>query len=393
MSLYFLPYLVIFITLFGISFPLNRSCYGNNNYIYNGWLNEVVAFFLLLFFLGLRGFIHSDVFSYYPFYEKVPSLFSDTIDYSQYFKTHHWEKGYLLYVLLCKSLFPNYLGFQFISTLIDFILFRKIVNDYLPFKARSLAYMFFYVFYGMMVEINLLRNVKAIFIFLISIRYIGVSFIKYCFFIILACSFHKFSIIYLPLYFILNKKWNRKIVCLIWLLGNIVYILQISFFIKTLLFIINLFPSNIYTNAINLYFSSEIYGQAYGIGFGWIERQICFFIAFYYSSKISNNKYTIFLNIFYIYSFVFLFFSDVSIIVERVPYLFAAGYWFLFPYIYIFLSRKEKKLFLLYFFSISVLKVMSGNNYILADYKFYFLDDYYVRKTIFNRNIQNLLRR
>lgn len=391
--MYFLPYLLVFFILFILSLPLYTS---QKNYctvcLYKK-INDIFAFSVLLIFLGLRGFIFSDVFSYYPFYEKVPSLISGNVDLSKYLKTNGWEKGYLIYAILCKSLFPNYFVFQFVSTFIDFLLFRKAVNDYLPKNVRRFAYLFFYVFYGMIIEINLLRNVKAILIFLLSIQYIGKNFKKYCLLIIFACFFHKFSIIYLPLYFLFKKHWNRRTTLLIWIVGNVFFLFQIPLFTKVVLTAVNSLPANVYTIAVKAYFLSDLYSQSYGLGFGYIERQISFLIAFYYSKKLysEENGAYIFFNIFYIYCFVFLFFSDISIFVERVPYLFAAGYWFLFPYIYSFLSRKEKSLFLVYFFFLSALKVISGNNNILVSYKFCFFDNYRQRLSLFNKNINLIL--
>ena len=392
--MYFVPYLFVCIVLFSFSLPLYNS-YTNHKAarIYNVFFNEFFAFSILLVFIGLRGFIFSDVFSYYPFYEKVPSLFFDNFNLSRYLKTNGWEKGYLLYAVVCKTLFPNYFVFQFVSTFIDFLLFRKCVQNYLPEKSRKFAYLFFYVFYGLIIEINLLRNVKAILIFLFSIKYIGKDLKKYCLLIIFACFFHKFSIVYLPLYILFKKRWNRKTTLMIWIVGNVFFLLQIPLFTKAVLTAVNFLPANIYTTAIKAYFSSDLYSQSYGLGLGYIERQISFLIAFHYSKKVyfEKNVAYIFFNIFYIYCFVFLFFSDISIFVERVPYLFAAGYWFLFPYIYLSLARKEKRAFLVYFFLLSILKVVSGNNNILVSYRFCFFDNYEQRLSLFNKNIKLLL--
>lgn len=392
--MYFLPYLCVCVVLFFLSLPLGlKPLNSKSSYLCNDFFNEFLIFFTLLFFLGLRGFIFSDVFIYYPFYENVPSFFSGNINFGHYLESNGWERGYLLYTFICKSLFSNYFVFQFVSTFIDFLLFRKAVNDYLPRNVRKFAYLFFYVFYGMIIEINLLRNVKAILIFLLAIRYIGVNFKKYFCFIVIACFFHRFSIIYLPLYFLLSKKWNRKIILFIWIIGNIFFLLQIPLFTKLILLVANTFLNNSYSSVINYYFSSDLYSQSYGLGFGWIERQISFIIAFHYSKKLyhKDNRNYIFFNLFYIYSFIFLFFSDVSIVVEREPYLFASGYWFLFPLIYSFLTKKEKSLFFTYFFLISILKVAAGNNNILVSYKFCFFDNYEQRLSLFNKNIKLLL--
>lgn len=385
--MYYVPYLLVLFILMIFSLPLCAKTVSNIRMatLYNDYIFEIILFCVLLIFCGLRGFVRFDWYNYYPFYEKVPSLFSENIDLSSYFKTNGWEKGYLLYALVCKTFFPNYLSFQFISVFIDFLLLRKVINDYLPTNSKKMAYVFFFAFYGLPIEFDLLRNVKSILIFLIALRYVGVSFVKYLALIILACFFHKFSIIYIPVYFLLKKKWNRKLTIVIWIMGNIIFLLQIPLITSLIIKIVDVLPQNIITISIKYYFASEQYGSAYGITIGWIERQVCFFIAFSNSKKLYNNDKMshIFFNLFYIYSFIFLFCTDVSIVIERGGMLFASGYWFLFPYIYNFLKKENKVIFLFCLYCLAIIKIYQGHTNIWANYRFMFFDDYEIKKNIF----------
>lgn len=74
------------------------------------------AFFLLLFFIGLRGFVASDYINYYPFFQNLPTIFDLQFEG---FYTGEFEFGFILYSSLVKTIFPNYfLGF-FLNALID----------------------------------------------------------------------------------------------------------------------------------------------------------------------------------------------------------------------------------------------------------------------------------
>ncbi|UYI80136.1 MAG: EpsG family protein [Fusobacterium varium] len=79
--------------------------------------------------------------------------------------------------------------------------------------------------HGIALEIDMMRNIKSILLFLCSIKYIKerkpVVFIALN---ILGMMFHSSSAIYFPMYFILNIKWNRKFILGLFVLGNIYYL-------------------------------------------------------------------------------------------------------------------------------------------------------------------------
>jgi len=385
--MYSLIYVVIYFLIFILSIPLfSKKTIGNSsfNYDFAECIKEFSVFLVLLVFLGLRGYVATDYVNYYPFFQDIPSLFDS--DFSlDYFNTNGWEKGYLLYALICKTICPSFIFFQFISVLIDFLFIRYFIRLYLPNNSRIFAYAMFFSFYGLGIEFNLYRNIKALLIFLYSLRFIlSKQFWKFSFCIFLACLFHKSSIIFLPFYFFIGKQWKRKTVFSLWIIGNLICILRISY-LKNLGLLVSDFLPGLYGDLLKLYFNSEKYGAAYSLGFGWLERQISFFLVFYYGRNTveRNSMANIFLNFTYIYFFIWLYCAELSIFIERIALLFVFGFWFIVPYIYSKISRKGKLYFLVYFLFMGFLKVFTGYNVFVYNYKLIMFDDFETRKNLF----------
>ena len=219
-------------------------------------------------------------------------------------------------------------------------------------------------------------------LFFIAIQYIGKNFKKYFFIILLACCFHKSSGIYFPLYFILNKKWKRITIYTILLIGFAIYILRIEYLKIILSAIVNFLPGY-FKGKVYAYINSSFYNQRYSFGFGFIER-FCSMLLLIYFMKIKKtndvSKYeNIFFNIAVIYFSIFLYFSELTIIIERVPYLFTMCYWVCFPLCLKKADKYEKQILIIYIILIAGLKAAMYGNNILSDYKFIFNDDYWYR--------------
>lgn len=81
-----------------------------------------------------------------------------------------YEKGFILYSILIKSLFSNYFIWVFIGSLLDLIVIHKIITKNTNYYI--LAVIMFILFGGLTIEFNLYRNSKAIICFLLSINYL-----------------------------------------------------------------------------------------------------------------------------------------------------------------------------------------------------------------------------
>ncbi|MGL6064069.1 MAG: EpsG family protein [Fusobacteriaceae bacterium] len=248
-----------------------------------------------------------------------------------------YEKGYRLFVLLVNKIYSNFNFFIGLNTFIDFIMIGWVLRKYSPYPIFSL---FLYLgISGLSLEVDLLRNVKSIFLFLISLKSLKEKKIYVFLFLnILGMTFHITSIIYVFLYFLINRNWNKKIVFGVFTLGIIYYFsdytLIVEFFKKINFIQIDSYLELIPKNKIN------------GISIFFIERILFFTIIFSSSYFIKRNDinqnivkenqgnlFLIFENSSYIYIFLFLFCSELSVITFRLSLLFVFAYWFIFPII------------------------------------------------------------
>ena len=187
----------------------------------------IIAIAVFFIFFAFRGFILSDWIIYYSYFYNCS--FYDITEYT-FGSSIHWEPGFTLLNLICKSIFKNYFFFQFVVSAIDtcllIIFFRKYI------KNIPLALTLYLTFEGLVISTNLMRNSIAICIFLNAIPYLFKrKALPYFFLCGLSLSFHISSLLYFPLYFFFHRKLNKWIFLIIFIACNIVYLTHISIFI------------------------------------------------------------------------------------------------------------------------------------------------------------------
>ena len=160
--MYSLPYIKIFLLLFVFSIPLINK--NNNGFVYLKLKNYqlITVLFSLIIFFGFRGFIDTDVHNYYRFYSDVPTFFNE--NFISYIEKNPFEIGFYFYSVFLKSLGLGYFGFQFINTLIDFIILYKFFDEYIPTQ-KCLGFLLYFLFGAFSFEINLVRNIKSLLFF------------------------------------------------------------------------------------------------------------------------------------------------------------------------------------------------------------------------------------
>jgi hypothetical protein len=193
---------------------------------------------VLVIFIGLRAYVFTDFKTYKIIFDDVPTIFDGIGNIYQYLSKDVFsslETGYILFNIICKTILPSYFFFQFVSSFIDLVILYKFFRRYIP-QEIALGFVFFFVFSGVSLEINLLRNVKAIMLFILSIKYLekrnaplyfGINFI--------GILFHSSSIIYFPLFFMLNIKLSRKILVCLFVTGCVVFFFSIEWIKKLII--------------------------------------------------------------------------------------------------------------------------------------------------------------
>lgn len=359
---YSIPYVIVILILFFLAYAEGKA----DSAIRKSKFINIASIILILFF-GLRGFIQSDFQNYYPWFEELPSLWNYR-GLAQAF-IEGYEPGFVLYSIICKSIVPNYFFWIFISSLIDILLLRKIFSEYSVNVCLSFA--IYFAIGALIMEFNLMRNIKAILILILATKYIRERKMwKYFLCVLIAFLFHIVSIIFIPLYFVLDRRWSRSLllgvfgVCLAILLLQIKYITPILFSVANLL-------GGEYVAMLELYSESSFFESSYGISFGLIERVIAFLLVFYFYDKWEDktgNRY-IFPNLLVIYFMCFSLLAEIAVLLERMAYFFALSYCIYYPNLLNTLQIKGNKFILSFFlFSVFTLKIFQQTQTVVFKY-------------------------
>ena len=158
---------------------------------------------MYVFFFGFRGFVGFDWVNYYPFFKDIDKL----SDFK--FATISNDVGFSVFASFIKTENPDYNFFILINTLVSVVLLHYFFKRYLPIRYYAFAFALFVAIGGIILELNLMRNVKGYLLFLLSIIYIEKRKpLPFFLLNLLGFLFHWSSLIFFPLYFFIHKKIN-----------------------------------------------------------------------------------------------------------------------------------------------------------------------------------------
>lgn len=285
---------------------------------------------LLVLFFGTRGYIGWDWYSYMPDFEKCPTVVEL---FSKGFVVGGFEKGYQLFSSVVRSFTDNFIVFSMINTLVDFSLIYYIFKKYSKYPIFALF--IYFAVYGVALEIDMMRNVKSILLFLCSLEYIEKQKpVKFFLLNLVGFFFHSSSLIYFPMYFILKIKWNKLFILGIFLVGNIYYLLDMRLIIKGSKMLSEYLSGGI-GNKVATYFSIVPEDFPLGVSPYYLERLILFLIVYFMGDQLAEKKYgTILCNSLYMYIFIFLYTAELSVFSLRIGLLFVYSYWLIIPLIF-----------------------------------------------------------
>lgn len=349
---YSIPYLLFLLYLVVLMFLEFRYLKFGKDIKYIRW--AVMASFV--YFLGLRGFLYTDWLVYYPLFNELPTIWDGGIvsvwnmDFSDKFVTDvsigqaGIEMGFIYFSVFFKSIIPDYFAWVFFNTILDIILldiFLRRYNQYYVF-----GFIIFFVFGGLMAECNLLRNIKAILIFLISLKYLEERrLIPYMVLNLIGVAFHSSAIVFFPLYFFLHKKSPQWLFWTVFFIGNLIFLLQIQYMEPIMMRLADQIGGLIAVK-IKLYFTLDIFDRRMGIGMAYLEQNAMFLLIALLQKKLIINKprNNLFINAYLIYFICFYFFSEMMVVVDRLSLLFIFSYWILIPEMVSLLDTSLKKI-------------------------------------------------
>ncbi|MGL4404021.1 MAG: EpsG family protein [Fusobacteriaceae bacterium] len=280
-------------------------------------------FYILLVIVGIifmsRWFVGWDWYNYYPYFQG---------------KSQNFEKGYIFFTELTKRFTNEYQVFVAFNTLIDCLFLLWVIPRYSNYPITTL--MLYLGINGLPLEVDIMRNVKSIMIFLLSIEFIQKK--KFIFFLglnILGAFFHVSSILYIPLYFILQTSYKKRFVIGIFILGNFYYFSNLNLLGGIFQYI----PSQRLSGYLNL----SQYGGG-GLNIFYLERLLVFMFAFFTGEMVDKKKYEeyrIFQNSIYLVVYIFLYLREFPVIALRFFVLLSFSYWYIFP---VFLNNLDREM-------------------------------------------------
>ncbi|MCM1078148.1 MAG: EpsG family protein [Bacteroidales bacterium] len=318
--IYSIPYLIFLIYLLTLAVIISEK--KEDDQLCRNLTNLGIASFLVFF--GCRGYIWHDWTAYTGLFDKAS--WSDIANYN-YFK--HSEPLWFVLMRTFKTFVNNYYAFAFLCSLINTILLVRF------FKRYSISLLFalatYVAFSGFEISINLMRNSMAMFIVLNALPYIEERKIgKYMLACAVAAGIHLSSLVYIPLYFILNRQINKwvfiglVIACNAVLFSNIAIVMKLAEAIG--------FNNEIFESKLSIYSDFGMYASS---RFVLLQRFLICLMVFCYYDKLtemskSNRMFINALLIYIIGSYLTSEFSEMS---NRIGILFSFSFWILCGYL------------------------------------------------------------
>jgi len=322
-----IPYLV-FTGLLMVSAGIERS-YRNNLSACRFCRFSCLALYLL--FIGLRGYIGTDWYNYQLIFDAVPRLFSD--GWSDFWSENLLEPGFVVFTSSVKSLWNNYHFFVLLNACIDMAILHIFLKRYVDWY--TLGFLVFFVMGGLTL-CELMRNMRGIGLFLLSLKYLterrpGPYFILNG----LGLLFHVSSIVYLPIYWILHRRWPKAVFVTVFLLGNAVFLLRIEF-VRPLIEWVAESLGGRFAYLQAQYLLDELFDERYRLSIGYFERIATSLLILGFYRKLHRQRTTnvLFINAYVLYFAFFFFFSEIREFAARFSLLFIFAYWALFPVLY-----------------------------------------------------------
>lgn len=333
-----------------------------------------------LLFWGFRGFCFYDWMSYYPMFlnsslANLPSNITGV------------EPGFCLLMTLCKEMYDNYNFFAAVCTTINIALLSRFLlkhTDNYP-----LAMMVCMVFGGILLFTDLIRNAIAIFVFINAIDYLYERKpLKYFLLVMVSISFHYSAVLYIPLYFLGNKKISKSIFSIVLLAGTAIYALNISVFTNLSTVLLGFVNSDLEGKV--RYYLEEIADNAPGLNFVFFEQVLTGLLVIGYMDKLRalRKDANIYINSVLMFLVMSFFLHEFVTLSTRMSILFSFGYWVIWlDLLKCFTFSSNRKLFILFVCAYCFLRVLGHTRNALADYHNVLLDPetYQQRQAMFNK--------
>lgn len=289
-----------------------------------------IIFLVFVFIAGFRynfGGVGNDWTVYQNYFRHAPSFFGVFINPGLlYDSKQYYEVGFTIINVLLKTLTDNeqyfFLGCQIITSTLLYLNIQT--------YARRDKLICLFVYFGtLFLSLDLIfqRQIFAVEIFLLSIRFVEQKrLIPYIISVSLAGLIHNSAFFLYPVYFVLNRRFTNTTFLITIVVGLVLFILNIDFFTQIL--------APFHLHKFEGYAGTEQFNVKRGFGVTQIEIIIMIVLIITLRKKIEilDPKYSnIFINMYFIYSILILYFFSVSAFSGRLKFFFNISYIFIFP--------------------------------------------------------------
>lgn len=321
---------------------------------------------ILILFVGLRYKVANDWYNYLNLTkqtESLPDLFQGKS--SGFSSESSIEIGFRFLVSIINTFFKAENGqslqvLTFMVSTFSYLVLYKIVKREPTIKYKFL-FISTYVGFTIFREFDILRQVLAFYIFLLSIKYIGVNFKKYLLYNFLGFLFHTSALVFLPLYFVFKLNFNRVFVYLLLSLHCISMFYHFSIVGEILEGLSVYFPELIFVQKIYLLSSEFEGGNTLSLVGILYAIYLLLLIINYSDIKSAPKEKRIFINMFLIFIVVNIIFSDSKEIADRFAYFFYFGLAYIFVLV---IDYLPKKIILLYISLVCIFPLIRFNRVI-----------------------------
>jgi hypothetical protein len=399
---YSVPYIAFFLFLACLMLMEFKALKEGGEVKYYHW----AAIAGLLYFVGLRGFIFTDWIVYYSLFDKLPTIWEGGLgavldpEFTKEFMSDTevgkagMEIGFVYFTVFLKSIFPDYFVWVFVNTVIDIWLLSVFLKRHTNYYIFGL--MLFFVFGGLLTEVNLMRNVKAILLFLVSIRYIiERRFLLFVLLNLIGFSLHSSAIVFFPFYFILHKKWPTWLLWAVFIIGNALFVAHVRYLEPILTTFAGLVGGRLEVQ-VKLYFAIDVYSKPVAIGYEFFEQNLTMLLLLLTKNKVieQNKNNNVFVNAYVVNFVIYFFFSEIYIAIQRLTLLFVFSFWILLPEIYGTIQKTLVKwIFLTVIVGYCILKLAVTHCNIFSRYDnvLFGIESYEQRNTIVQNDLYKLL--
>lgn len=296
--------------------------------------NQVLVPFASLILIAVAGLryetggdwdSYTDLFNDFPRWDQImvhPGLlFAENV-----------EEGFVLLCTCIKALGGNIQHLFFVVTTINITLIS--IASYRYTKYPLVALMCYFGILYMQLEMIYIRQATAVALCFFALQYIDRKSIwKYMTFILLACLFHRVSVLMIPLYFVLGRKFPTWMYLAVIGIGAALMLIGIPWIKSIFLTVAGLLGEN-YADKADLYVEESLFAVSRKLSIGFILNILILIVVMIFHDQIDSKRYgTVMLNMYFLSLVLYYYCYELVEVSNRTRYFFFIGVIILLPMI------------------------------------------------------------